>query len=115
VTGGAEPGEQVVVAHDVDVPSRPQEEALDVMLTGIAQARTLARAMHGHLHAAADAVHRPRAVPARPEHRLLVLQRTAGNRAVAAWVQGDAPAVQRCGAETHAGCPCAEQPVAERP
>jgi len=115
VAGGAEPGEQVVVAHDVDVPSRPQEEARDVMLTGIAEARTLARAMHGHLHAVDDAVHGPRAVHARPEHRLLVLQRAAGNRAVVAWVQGDAPVVQRCGGETHAGCPCAEQPGAERP
>ena len=71
--------------------------------------------MHGHLHGADDAVHRPRAVSARPDdHRLLVLQRTAGNRAVAAWVQGDAPVVQRCGGETHAGCPCAEQSTAGR-
>jgi hypothetical protein len=55
-------------------------------------------------------------VHARPDdHRLLVLQRTAGNRAVAARVQGDAPVVQRCGGETHVGCPCVEQPVPERP
>jgi len=82
-------------------------------VTGIAEARTLARAMHGHLHAVAEAAHRRRAVPARPgDHRLLVLQRAAGNRAVTAWVRGDAPVVQRCGGETHPGCPCAEHGAA---
>ena len=83
------------------------------MLTDIAEARTLARAMHGHLHAVSEAAHRRRAVPARPgDHRLLVLQRSAGNRAVTAWVRGDAPVVQRCGGETHPGCPCAEHGAA---
>ena len=69
--------------------------------------------MHGHARTVVDdGVHgtRPRPVPARSDdHRLLMLQRMAGNRAVADLVQGGAPTVvQRCGGETHAGCPCAE-------
>ena len=73
--------------------------------------------MHGHAHTVDDGVHgtRPRSVPACPDdHRLLMLQRMAGNRAVAGLVQGDATTVvKRCGGETHAGCPCAE-PGAEQ-
>jgi hypothetical protein len=68
--------------------------------------------MHGHAHTVDDRANgtRPRAVPARPDdHRLLMLQRMAGNRAVTELVQGGATTVvQRCGGETHAGCPCAE-------
>jgi hypothetical protein len=39
------------------------------------------------------------------------LQRQAGNRAVAQLLssRGRRPAVQRCGGEVHAGCPCAEE------
>ena len=59
-------------------------------------------------HAARDA---RSATPARatPVHRLLGLQASAGNRAVSRLISG--PSVQRCGGETHAGCPCAEEPV----
>ena len=59
-------------------------------------------------HAGRDA--RP-ATPARaaPVHRLLGLQASAGNRAVSRLISG--PSVQRCGGETHAGCPCAAEPV----
>jgi hypothetical protein len=68
--------------------------------------------MHGRVHAVDDGVHgtRPRPVLGRPDdHRLLMLQRMAGNSAVADLVQGGAAAVvQRCGGETHAGCPCAD-------
>ena len=46
---------------------------------------------------------------ATPVHRLLGLQASAGNRAVSRLVSD--PSVQRCGGETHAGCPCAEEPV----
>ncbi len=51
------------------------------------------------------------ATPARaaPVHRLLGLQAAAGNRAVSRLISD--PSVQRCGGETHAGCPCAEEPV----
>jgi peptidoglycan hydrolase-like protein with peptidoglycan-binding domain len=51
------------------------------------------------------------ATPARvtPVHRLLGLQASAGNRAVSRLISD--PSVQRCGGETHAGCPCAEEPV----
>jgi peptidoglycan hydrolase-like protein with peptidoglycan-binding domain len=51
------------------------------------------------------------ATPARaaPVHRLLGLQASVGNRAVSRLVSG--PSVQRCGGETHAGCPCAEEQV----
>ena len=42
---------------------------------------------------------------------LLILQRAAGNRAVAGYLAGArAPAVvQRCGSEVHPGCPCASE------
>ena len=52
--------------------------------------------MHGHARTVDDGVHgtRPRPVPARSDdHRLLMLQRMAGNRAVADLVQGGAPTV----------------------
>lgn len=59
-------------------------------------------------HAARDArVATP--VRAAPVHRLLGLQASAGNQAVSRLIS-DRP-VQRCGGETHAGCPCAEEPV----
>ena len=59
-------------------------------------------------HAGRDA--RP-VTPARAArvHRLLGLQASAGNRAVSGLISG--PSVQRCGGETHAGCPCAEEQV----
>ena len=59
-------------------------------------------------HAARDA---RSATPARatPLHRLLGLQASAGNRAVSRLISDRS--VQRCGGETHAGCPCAEEPV----
>ena len=68
--------------------------------------------MHGHATPSTTGPTEPG--PARyrrapDDHRLLMLQRMAGNRAVAELVQGGATTVvQRCGGETHAGCPCAE-------
>jgi hypothetical protein len=68
--------------------------------------------MHGHTYAAADAVRQPRPYRApglADDHRVLAMQRMAGNRAVAGLMLADPTlTLQRCGGETHAGCPCAE-------
>src|SRR5262245_57515998 len=54
-----------------------------------------------------------------PEARfLLTLQRQAGNAAVGELMRSSVPfAVQRCGGEVHAGCPCADEdaPAASAP
>jgi hypothetical protein len=68
--------------------------------------------MHAHTDAAADAVRPPRPYRApglADDHRVLAMQRMAGNRAVAGlMLAGPTLALQRCGGETHAGCPCVE-------